>query len=595
MARPMRARPAPRAAPRPACCRRGRDHTEPRLWPATAGAGARRPGRARRVRALWRARGSRGPGVSASGRGARLIRGHAITGRRLCGAEAEKGPGRRAHWRARAPRSRRPPPRPLLSRSSGRHHPARAPGPVQGRVLPAAAGHHVCQGEAGRGGEIEKKKARGTRDNGAAARAARPPTPPPPSPPPALQVAEAVDASILREWWPLAVNLVFSIALGALLGLASSLLAPPRLRRTVVVASSIGNINTIPLLVVASLCQSDDLMFFEVLGRECSTRGIAYVAVGMAIGSVFHHSIAFHMLKPPKGQVRAPRGGGGGGGPRGALARVAHSPPPPRSTGTRRRRPAGHDDRPGVHLVRRPRRRRARARRPPELRPHPALVPGLALLGRHVLRAGNAVRSRALPAHARAPARRGWRVAAPAHARALAQTRDGGWRRRPDRDPSAVAALGAGDCGRRGGGQVARGRRARGPVPARRRGRQPVLWPRARRPQMVVWRRVRGGRRGAAPVERVGAGRRRHSCVRRLGLSLCRRRCGARGRGRQGPPRALAPGALRGLLRACRRPRRPRPRHRPAPSGASSSFSKSCSPCPPSSPWRASGSGAAPR
>ena len=49
-------------------------------------------------------------------------------------------------------------------------------------------------------------------------------------------------------------------------------------------------------------------MFYEVLGPQCSTRGIAYVAVGMAVGSVFHHSLAFHMLKPPKGEVIRERG-----------------------------------------------------------------------------------------------------------------------------------------------------------------------------------------------------------------------------------------------------------------------------------------------
>ena len=159
-----------------------------------------------------------------------------------------------------------------------------------------------------------------------------------------VKVAEAVDANILREWWPLAANLCFSIFLGAALGFAGSyaVRTPAHLRRTVVVASSIGNINTIPLLVVASLCQSDDLMFNEVLGNTCSTKGIAYVAVGMAIGSVFHHSIAFHVLKPPKGHhemgaVGTPgttraigRGasgqGGGGGGEGGGGGRRAARP-----------------------------------------------------------------------------------------------------------------------------------------------------------------------------------------------------------------------------------------------------------------------------
>ena len=173
-----------------------------------------------------------------------------------------------------------------------------------------------------------------------------------------VKVAEAVDASILRDWWPLAANLCFSILLGAALGFAGSyaVRTPAHLRRTVVVASSIGNINTIPLLVVASLCQSDDLMFNEVLGNTCSTKGIAYVAVGMAVGSVFHHSIAFHMLKPPKGYhhdslgtpgTRRSHAGGGGGGRasgRGASggggAMLGPPPPPPDATAIVVRPPA---------------------------------------------------------------------------------------------------------------------------------------------------------------------------------------------------------------------------------------------------------------
>ena len=131
-----------------------------------------------------------------------------------------------------------------------------------------------------------------------------------------VKVAEAVDATILRAWWPLAANLAFSILVGIGAGYAMSrLLRVPRpLERTVVVASSIGNINTIPLLIVASLCQSDSLMFRQVLGGSCSTVGIAYVAVGMAVGSVFHHSLAFHMLKPPRGSAVDAEDGGDGGG-----------------------------------------------------------------------------------------------------------------------------------------------------------------------------------------------------------------------------------------------------------------------------------------
>ena len=150
-----------------------------------------------------------------------------------------------------------------------------------------------------------------------------------------VKVAEAVDAQILKAWWPLAANLVFSIGVGIAFGYAlSRLLRVPRpLERTVVVAASIGNINTIPLLVVASLCQSDSLMFRQVLGGGCSTVGIAYVAVGMAVGSVFHHSLAFHMLKPPKGSAVDAEDGGGVEGT------TAATPPTPRSR--RPARPAG--------------------------------------------------------------------------------------------------------------------------------------------------------------------------------------------------------------------------------------------------------------
>ena len=103
-----------------------------------------------------------------------------------------------------------------------------------------------------------------------------------------IQVAEAVDATTLADYWPLLANGVLTVVLGGVLGLAAAGLtrAPEDLVPPAVAAATIGNASIVPLLVVASLCQCDGLAIQTSLGRECGTRGVAYVAVGGAVASV---------------------------------------------------------------------------------------------------------------------------------------------------------------------------------------------------------------------------------------------------------------------------------------------------------------------
>ncbi len=136
-----------------------------------------------------------------------------------------------------------------------------------------------------------------------------------------VKVTPAVTAALLAHWWPIVVNVVATVCgglgLGALVALATR--TPPHLRRHVIVATGLGNLNQLPLMLVTSVCADPKLLFAAALGPSCTDTGIAYVVVGMAIASIFHHAVSYHLLKP-RPWVRRRRA-------RGARLGAAHADP----------------------------------------------------------------------------------------------------------------------------------------------------------------------------------------------------------------------------------------------------------------------------
>lgn len=86
------------------------------------------------------------------------------------------------------------------------------------------------------------------------------------------------------------------LGLGWVLGHAVK--TPRHLRRHVIVATGLGNVNQLPLMLVTSMCSDKGALFYSSMGDTCSDDGLAYTVVGMAVASIFHHAVSYHLLKP---------------------------------------------------------------------------------------------------------------------------------------------------------------------------------------------------------------------------------------------------------------------------------------------------------
>ncbi|KAK9833536.1 hypothetical protein WJX81_002947 [Elliptochloris bilobata] len=115
-----------------------------------------------------------------------------------------------------------------------------------------------------------------------------------------VKVTPAVSAGLLAHWWPIAVNVVLSVGgglgLGALIALATR--TPAHLRRHMTWPSAWGKLIQLPLMLVTSVCADPKLLFAGALGGRCADQGITYVVVGMAVASVIHYAVFYHLFKP---------------------------------------------------------------------------------------------------------------------------------------------------------------------------------------------------------------------------------------------------------------------------------------------------------
>ncbi|KAL0019914.1 hypothetical protein WJX77_007779 [Trebouxia sp. C0004] len=117
------------------------------------------------------------------------------------------------------------------------------------------------------------------------------------------KLASSVDLNNLAIWWPLPVNTALSILMGLLIGwLTAMVIKPPKeLRMHVIVATGLGNVGNLPLVIVATLCDEKTSLFARDLGAQCGQVGIAYVAFSMWVAGFVQYSVAYNMMKlPPK-------------------------------------------------------------------------------------------------------------------------------------------------------------------------------------------------------------------------------------------------------------------------------------------------------
>lgn len=86
------------------------------------------------------------------------------------------------------------------------------------------------------------------------------------------KLAPVLSGRHLLQWMPLVVNMLFSVAVGLLLGgLLLLLVSPPKaLKRHVMVATALGNAGNLPLVLVAALIRETGGRLFEGEVRNSS-------------------------------------------------------------------------------------------------------------------------------------------------------------------------------------------------------------------------------------------------------------------------------------------------------------------------------------
>ncbi|KAL3144526.1 hypothetical protein ABBQ32_004260 [Trebouxia sp. C0010 RCD-2024] len=115
------------------------------------------------------------------------------------------------------------------------------------------------------------------------------------------KLASSVDLKNLAVWWPLPVNTALSITAGLLIGwLTAMVIKPPKeLKMHVIVATGLGNVGNLPLVIVATFCDEPASLFARELGPRCEQIGIAYVAFSMWVAGFVQYSVAYNLMKLP--------------------------------------------------------------------------------------------------------------------------------------------------------------------------------------------------------------------------------------------------------------------------------------------------------
>ncbi|CAI8595687.1 unnamed protein product [Vicia faba] len=111
------------------------------------------------------------------------------------------------------------------------------------------------------------------------------------------ELGETITLQNFIDWWFIPVNVLVSTSLGCLLGFFVVLICrpPPQLRRFTVIMTGFGNTGNLPLAVVGSVCHTKDNPF----GKQCNTRGVAYVSFAQWVAVILVYTLVYHMMEPP--------------------------------------------------------------------------------------------------------------------------------------------------------------------------------------------------------------------------------------------------------------------------------------------------------
>lgn len=110
----------------------------------------------------------------------------------------------------------------------------------------------------------------------------------------------------LCRWWPLPINTCASLAVGMLLGYVQIPIVKPEewLKPHVVVCTALGNVGTLPLVLVVTLVNHQSVPMFQGFTNVVDT-ALAYVVMGMWVAQMVNTTVGYSMLQPKSTVVHA--------------------------------------------------------------------------------------------------------------------------------------------------------------------------------------------------------------------------------------------------------------------------------------------------
>ncbi|KAG6699707.1 protein PIN-LIKES 3-like isoform X2 [Carya illinoinensis] len=113
----------------------------------------------------------------------------------------------------------------------------------------------------------------------------------------ASKLAQTITSKSIVEMWFMPINILITFIIGSILGWIVILVtrAPPHLSGLILGCCSAGNLGTILLIIIPSICKEKGGPFGAP--DVCQTNGMGYVSLSMAIGSIYIWSYAYNIVR----------------------------------------------------------------------------------------------------------------------------------------------------------------------------------------------------------------------------------------------------------------------------------------------------------
>ncbi|KAG2693026.1 hypothetical protein I3760_08G079800 [Carya illinoinensis] len=113
----------------------------------------------------------------------------------------------------------------------------------------------------------------------------------------ASKLAQTITSKSIVEMWFMPINILITFIIGSILGWIVILVtrAPPHLSGLILGCCSAGNLGTIMLIIIPSICKEKGGPFGAP--DVCQTNGMGYVSLSMAIGSIYIWSYAYNIVR----------------------------------------------------------------------------------------------------------------------------------------------------------------------------------------------------------------------------------------------------------------------------------------------------------